>query len=175
MTERERLALDPLPASDAEIGRWLAAFEEVRRDTLRVLAEIPPDAVDREPADGGDTVGTILYHIALIEIDWVYVDVLGRDRGADIPRHLFPFDDRVEDDHLTPVLGEPLQGHLDRLAATRSLALDELRALSPEGYHRTRTGESGDVAADWVVFHLIDHEVEHRVRLSTLRDLFRPT
>jgi hypothetical protein len=27
-----------------------------------------------------------------------------------------------------------------------------------------------DVAADWVVFHLIDHEIEHRVRLSALRD-----
>jgi hypothetical protein len=29
------------------------------------------------------------------------------------------------------------------------------------------------VSADWVVFHLIDHEVEHRVRLTALRDAFR--
>ena len=28
-------------------------------------------------------------------------------------------------------------------------------------------------AVSWVVFHLIDHEVEHRVRMSAIRDAFR--
>jgi hypothetical protein len=71
------------------------------------------------------------------------------------------------------VLRETLQGHLGRLAATRALALEELRTLSPDTYHQTPAGETEDVAADWVVFHLIDHEVEDRVRPSPLRDAFR--
>jgi hypothetical protein len=46
--------------------------------------------------------------------------------------------------------------------------------MSAEEFHRPRARETIDVSAAWVVFHLIDHEVEHRVRLTTLRDRFRP-
>ena len=171
MTERERRVLTPA-AGDPEIGRWLAAFEEVRHDTLNVVGEIPAGVVDLDPGSDGDTLGTVLYHVALIEIDWVFTDVL--DREGDIPHDLFPHSDRVDDGHLTPVVGETLEEHLDRLAKTRVLVLDVLRSMSPEDYHRSHARERYDVAADWVVFHLIDHEVEHRVRLSTLRDRFRP-
>ena len=170
MTERERVVLDPA-GGDAEIGRWLSAFEEVRRDTMQVLREIPAEAVDRDPGDGGDTLGTVLYHIALVEIDWVFIDVL--DRHDEIPLQTFRYDSRVEDGRLTPVLGETLVQHLERLATTRELVLGELRAMSSEDFHRVHAREEIDVSADWVVFHLIDHEVEHRVRLSRLRDLFR--
>jgi uncharacterized damage-inducible protein DinB len=164
------LVLHPI-AADAEVGRWLAALEEVRRDTLTVLAEIPDDAVDRDPGDDGDTVGTTLYHVALVEIDWVFTDVL--DREADIGLELFPVDARVEGGRLTPVLGETLAHHLDRLARTRSRILGELGAMSAAEFHRARAREGYEVSAGWAVFHLIDHEVEHRVRLSALRDKFR--
>lgn len=168
---RYRLVLDPL-GGDPEIGRWLAALEEVRRDTLKVLVDIPEDAVDRDRGDGGDTVGTVLYHMSLVEADWVFSDVL--DREADIGRDLFPADDRGDDGKLTPVLGETMARHLDRLTRTRALVLGELRSMSPDEFHRVRARDDYDVSADWVVFHLIDHEVEHRVRLSALRDTFRP-
>jgi hypothetical protein len=168
-TERERLVLEPA-AGDTEIGRWFAAFDEVRADTLRIVSSTPAGAVDVDAGDGGDGLGTVLYHVALVEVDWVFTDVL--DRQRDIPRDLFPHDDRVEDGRLTPVIGDSLAEHLDRLARTRELVLDALGAMTPEEYHRARPRERFDVAADWVVFHLIDHEVEHRVRLSALRDRF---
>ena len=168
---RYRLVLDP-GAGDPEIGRWLAALEEVRRDTLAILKDLPDDAVDRDPGDGGDTIGTILYHVALIEADWVFSDVL--DRESEIEHELFPSDDRTKDGHLSQIRGESVAQHLDRLARTRALVLRELGALSAEDFHRARARDDYDVAADWVVFHLIDHEVEHRVRLAALRDRFRP-
>ena len=172
MTDRERLVLDPSLHADPEIGRWLSAFEEVRHDTYTVLSTFPADAVDRDLGDGGDRLGTVLYHVALVEVDWVYTDVL--DQQDRIPSDLFPYDDRVEDGHLTPVLGESFAHHLDRLAATRALVLSELRTMDTAAFHLARARERIDVAADWVVFHLIDHEVEHRVRLSALRDGFAP-
>ena len=170
MTERERLVLDPV-ADDPEIGRWLSAFEKVRRDTLAVVSEIPDDAIDRDPGDGGNTLGTVLYHVALVEIDWLFSDVL--DREDDISRELIPYDSREEDGRLTPILGETTAEHLERLATVREIVLKELRAMSPDDYHRVHERGTIDVAADWVVFHLIDHEVEHRVRISALRDAFR--
>jgi hypothetical protein len=72
------------------------------------------------------------------------------------------------------VLGQSLTQHLDRLAATRALVLGELRSMDASAFHRTHARERIDVAADWVVFHLIDHEIEHRVRLAALRDGFAP-
>jgi len=156
---------------DPEIGRWLAALEEVRRDTLAVVDAIPADAIDGDPGDGGDTLGTILYHIALVEIDWVFTDVL--DREDDISRELIPYDSREEDGRLTPILGETVADHLERLATVRGTILGELRSMKPEDYHLVRGRKEIDVAADWIVFHLIDHEVEHRVRISALRDTFR--
>jgi hypothetical protein len=53
LTEREQRVLKPA-AGDPEIGRWLAAFEEVRHDTLEVVGEIPAGAIDQDPGDGGD-------------------------------------------------------------------------------------------------------------------------
>ena len=168
--DRYRLVLDPV-SGDPEIGRWLAALDEVRRDTLKVLADIPVDSVDRALGDGGDTVGTVLYHVALIEADWVFSDVL--DREADIPRDLFPSDARDDAGHLTPIPGQTMTQHLERIARTRTMVLDELRSMSPDDFHRVRARDDYDVSAGWVVFHLIDHEVEHRVRLVALRDAFR--
>ena len=167
---RDRLILDSVSA-DGEVGRWLAALEEVRRDTLAVLADIPSDAIDDDPGDGGDTIGTVLYHIALIEADWVFSDVLARAEA--VPADLFPVGDRLPDSHLSPLRGETMAQHLDRLARTRQLILDELRPMSAAEFHGARPRERIDVSAGWVVFHLIDHEVEHRVRLSALRDRLR--
>jgi uncharacterized damage-inducible protein DinB len=167
---RERLILESI-AADSDVGHWLAALEEVRQDTLKVLTDVPPDAVDSDPGDGGDTVGTVLYHVALVEADWVFADVL--DRPGDMPADLFPLGDRLPDSRLSPLGGETLAQHLDRLARTRDLILDQLRPMSADEFHRPRAREKFDVTAAWVVFHLIDHEVEHRVRLTTLRDRFR--
>ena len=167
---RERKVLESISADD-EVGRWLAALEEVRRDTLEVLAEIPPDAVDTDPGDGGDTIGTVLYHVALIEADWVFADVL--DRESDVPGELFPVEHRLPDSRLSPLPGETMVEHLDRLDRVRALILDALRPMSSSEFHESRARADYDVSAGWVVFHLIDHEVEHRVRLSALRDQFR--
>lgn len=168
--DRYRLVLDPV-SGDPEVGRWLAALDEVRRDTLKVLADLPDDAVDRDLGDGGDTVGTVLYHVALVEADWVFSDVL--DRESDIGRDLFPADARGPEGRLSPVLSQTMAQHLDRIARTRAMVLDELRSMSADDFHRVRSRDDYDVSADWVVFHLIDHEVEHRVRLVALRDAFR--
>jgi uncharacterized damage-inducible protein DinB len=171
--DRARLVLDPLPGSvDPEVARWLAALEEVRRDTLTMIATIPADAVDRDPGDGGDTIGTVLYHVALVELDWVFTDVLGREDDPAMV-DLLPHDSRIDGGRLTPVRGESLQAHLDRLAHARSAVLAELRPMTSGEFHRARARAQADVSAVWAVFHLIDHEVEHRVRLSALCDMFR--
>jgi len=39
-------------------------------------------------------------------------------------------------------------------------------------FHRVRTLESYDVAPDWAVHHILQHEAEHRSHIAWLRDSF---
>jgi uncharacterized damage-inducible protein DinB len=167
--EREVLALEPV-ADDPEVGRWLSAMEDARRDTLRELDDVQDEAVDWRPEGAENTIGTLLYHIALVEADWLLTDILGSDGAALWPHDWLPFDDRDAEHRLTAVQGESLERHLDRLAAVRSLFLDQMRSMSGEEFHRVRSRERFDVAADWVVHHLLQHEAEHRAQIAALRD-----
>lgn len=168
MPEREVLALEPL-GDDPEVGRWLAALEDGRRDTLRELESIAPAIVDRHPDGPLDSIGTLLYHIALIEADWVATEILGLDEPPELAA-LLPWPDRMPDGHLTQVEGVTLEAHVARLAGVRAFALDRIRPMSAEEFHRIRSLPTYDVAPDWVIHHLLQHEAEHRSHLAWIRD-----
>ena len=172
--EREVLALQPV-ADDPEVGRWLSAMEDARRDTLKELDGVPDEAVDWRPDGAHNTIGTLLYHIATVEAGWLLIDILGPEGEPWMPRarELLPVDDRDVDGRLMVVEGESLQQHLDRLAAVRELFLELMRPLTNEEFHRIRVRDEYDVAADWTVHHLLQHEAEHRAQIAALREAYR--
>jgi len=172
MPTRERLVLEP-GGADPEVGRWLAALEDGRRDTLRELVGVTPAMVDRRPDGPLDSIGTLLYHIALIEADWIGTDILGLDEPAELAA-LLPWPDRRPDGHLTTVEGLSLSEHVGRLAAIRAFALERLRPMSAVEFHRVRSLPDYDVAPDWVIHHLLQHEAEHRSHVAWIRDSAPP-
>src|SRR5688572_9752524 len=107
MGERELLILEPM-ADAPEVGRWLSAMEDGRHDTLRELDGVTDDLVDLRPAGSENSIGTALYHVALIEADWLVDDILGEDLGTSELVSLFPHDTRDAQGVLTVVAGEPL-------------------------------------------------------------------
>ncbi len=172
MSHRDRLALDPI-APDQEVGRWLAALEDGRRDTIRELDRVDAGVIDRRPDGPLDTIGTLLYHIGLIEADWVASDVLGLMDPPELAAWL-PWPDRTEDGRLTPVTGLSLDEHLERLGAIRTWTLDRLRTLDGADFHRVRSMPDYDVAPDWAVHHILQHEAEHRAHIAWIRDTSSP-
>jgi aminoglycoside 6'-N-acetyltransferase len=172
---RERLALDP-GSDDPEVGRWLAALEDARRDTLAELERVTPAMVDWYPDAPLNSIGTLLYHIALIEADWVASEILELDEPAEL-QALLPRPDRervgdVEERRLSRVDGQPLAAHVERLAAVRAWAIERLRSMSAADFHRIRALDAYDVAPDWVLHHLLQHEAEHRSHIALLRDMY---
>jgi DinB superfamily len=130
-TEHEHNVLDPWPgAFDVEVGRWLTAFADVRRGTERLLDAFEPEDIDRDPGDGGDTLGSVLHHVASVEIAWLYIDIL--DRRDDIDRRRWPYDSREADGRLTIVRGETLAQHRERLAEARAEVVGIIAAMSNE-------------------------------------------
>jgi hypothetical protein len=168
VTDRELLTLEPI-ADAPEVGRWLSAMEDGRRDTLRELDDVTDSMLDLRPAGSENSIGTALYHVALIEADWLLDDILGEPLADSELAPLFPVDARDEEGILTAVAGEPLSTHLDRLGRVRQLLIERLRPIDVDEFHAPRAREDYDVSPAWVVHHLLQHESEHRSEIGWLR------
>jgi uncharacterized damage-inducible protein DinB len=166
---RDRLVLEGADAVDRVVATWLSALQEARERTLRAVEGVGDDEVDRTPDGATNTIGTLLYHIAAIEADWLFADILGPESDRPWPAELFPDDVRDDSGILTAIQGVPLGEHLTRLARTRSLLMENLSDFTAEDLNRVRRREEYDVSAAWVVHHLLQHEAEHRAHISALR------
>jgi len=171
---RERLALDPI-ADDPEVGRWLSALEDGRRDTLRELERVTPEMLDWYPNAPLNSIGTLLYHVALIEADWVITEILELTETPPEIERLLPWAARDDDRNLSRIDGQDLATHLDRLQGVRDFVLHRLRPMSNEEFHRIRELEPYDVAPDWAIHHILQHEAEHRSHIAWLRDTYLGT
>jgi uncharacterized damage-inducible protein DinB len=167
---KETLVTLPLAGYAPEVGAALWQLEDARHRTLRLLNDLPPDYVDAET--GGNTVGTILYHVALIEADWLYAEILEEPVPKEVMA-LLPADHRNEEGVLTFVRGQTLAQHLERLQAIRNQLLKRLRTLTAEDLHRPRQLASYDVSPAWVLHHLAQHEAEHRGELGAMLTALR--
>ncbi|MBX3001003.1 MAG: DinB family protein [Caldilineaceae bacterium] len=168
--ERNQLVLKPLPDYDLEVGYALAALEECRQRTREKFANLPEALIDWTPPGWANSIGSLLYHIALIEADWLYCEILVRDFPAEVIA-LFPYDVRTEDGNLTVVAGLTLAEHWRRLDQVRSTFLEEMRSIGAEDFRRVRELPPYDVTPIWVIHHLIQHESEHRGEMGMGRTL----
>jgi uncharacterized damage-inducible protein DinB len=166
LLERRTLLVSPLPEYEEEIGRWLWCLEDVRRTLITELTGISQSILDTK-VDERQTIGSILYHIALIEADWLYVEVLGAEWDPEISS-LFPLDSRSEDGSLTHIEGQSLEEHSYRLNKVREVFLSYFRSMDLTDWRKPRVLEHYDVTPEWVVYHLIEHESHHRGQIFQL-------
>ena len=108
----------------------------------------------------GNTIGALLYHVAAVELDWLYRDILEGER-PDWSHDLFPHEVREEDGRLTSVRGIPLADHVARLATVRQHLQSDLAGLTDKDFRRTREISGGGGTPEWILHHLREHEAEH--------------
>jgi uncharacterized damage-inducible protein DinB len=161
-----RLTLEFPDAKAPQVAPWLAALEDSRRRTLDALEGVAEDDLVRTGPQSGNSIASLLYHIAAIEADWLFSEIL--ESAKPFPAELFPFDVREEGGRLTPVTGMTLSEHLQRLASVRTLLLAELSGMEADELRRVRSLPDYDVAPDWVLHHLMQHEAEHRAQIAEL-------
>ncbi len=159
-----------LPGYAVEIGRALWMLEDTRRRTKDHLKGLSPAVLDWHASETDNTIGTLLYHMAAIELDWLYAEVLEQAAPADL-MVLFPYDVREHQGQLTPVKAGTLEAYVVRLDTTRATLLAAFRPLTLEDYRRLRWLEDYDVTPEWVLHHLMQHEAEHRGQIIEIRRL----
>jgi uncharacterized damage-inducible protein DinB len=169
--ERRSLLVTPLPEYEEEIGRWLWCLEDVRRILIKGLTGISQSALDTK-MDERQTIGSLLYHIALIEADWLYVEVLGTEWDPEM-RSLFPLECRSEDGSLAHIEGQSLEEHFHRLNTVRQVFLSHFHSMDLKDWRKPRVLEHYEVTPEWVVYHLIEHESHHRGQIFQLLSKLR--
>ena len=169
---RRRLLFQPLPGYEPEVGRAMWPVEDARRRTAHALAGIDMKLVDWVPPGGSGTdtqsLGTLLYHMAAIEADWLYEEALGRPWPPAV-KALFPYPVRDAHAQLTVVTGESLEAHWARLEEVRRRLLAAYQTMTLEDFRRVRALPEYDVTPEWVLHHLMQHEAEHRGQIVGLR------
>lgn len=143
-------------------------MEDTRQSTKASLDGVSDAVVAWVPPDGSSSIGTVLYHIALIEADWLYVEVLEQEYAPAIAAR-FPHAPRDADDQLVQVQGGTLTDHLVRLDAVREQLLQVFQAMEVDDFRRLRHLAEYEVTPEWVLHHLMQHEAEHRSQLGALR------
>ncbi len=169
------LHMGALPGYPEEARRWLWALEELRRRTLRIMQGLDQRTLDWEGPNGDENaIGTLLYHIALVEMDWLFMDIREVDMPAAV-RELLPQPMRTGK-RLTPMRGVALSLHMDRLDRSRRILLEDLRSVTLEDWRRPRNPKGADysVTPEWIVFHLVEHEAGHASQIASLKARKRP-
>jgi len=166
--DREALAIVSIGAAVPEIGRYLWMLQDTRQQTEQALAGLDPTVLNWSPLPAANTIGTLLYHIAFVEADWLYEDALEQPIPAAVAA-LLPQSDRNHDGHLTVVTDRTLAQHLSVLVAVRERLIAAFSAMSLDDFHRLRPRPRYDVSPEWCVYHLVEHEVEHRGEIRTIR------
>lgn len=175
MSERTQRVIAPLPAAAPEIGKWLWALEETRARTKRMIDGITQEELDALPAGFTNAIGSLLYHIALIEADYLCIDVMGLDDYLPEMKAIFPAPDRTEDGRLAIVSGVPLDEHLRRLDLVRERLIAHFAMMTAKEaiYARPFPEWDYDISPEWTLFHLTQHEGEHRGEIGSLLTVMR--
>lgn len=136
--ELRRAVVEPTGGCPPEIGASLWTLQEARRRTLGYVQGISQAVLDWGPPGQRYSAATLLCHIAVFEVDWLYIDILGGkvDEERRIPEcppgiaEQLPYPILMEDGSYTPVSGEPLAVHLERLSAIRQAFVNVLTGMS---------------------------------------------
>ncbi len=167
---RQELAIAPFRSVDPEIGRMLWMLQDTRERMKQSLQGLDPNQIDLAPEPYKNSIGSLLYHVAVIETDWLYAEVLEREIPDEV---LMLFPEGVRDD--SGVLAAPqqreLERHLQVLDQIRALVLESYGAMTLDDFRRPRNLPQYDVTPEWVLHHLMQHEAEHRGHIQSLREI----
>lgn len=164
---REILEVRPLEGYPPEIAVWLWAMAETRQRTKAYVRGVSQTVLDwAGPSGDENSIGTLLYHLAGVEMGWLYGDILERP----FPEKDFPVPGTTQG-RLTPVAGVPLGDHLARLDRCRAVFLEEIKAMTLDDWSRLRRPEGEDYAVSpaWAVFHLVEHEAGHAAQIGIMK------
>ena len=145
---RDQLVFEAVLGFSPEIGRMIWMLEQGRQRSKATLTGLGDGDLDWTPAPGMNSIGALLYHLAAIEADWLYNEVLGEQPfPPEIVAH-FPEDVRDDQGQLVADSRNGSGTHLRRLDTVRDHLLAAFREMSRADFTRVRALPDYDVTPD---------------------------
>jgi len=143
-------------------------LEACRRDTKATINGMNEELLHWRLADNDSNIGDLLYHIALVEADWLYTEVLQKPIPEQIGKDL-SHEDRDNLGRLIHIGEETAGALVSRLDAVRSELKTSYWNMDYADFRRLRQLPKYDVSPEWVLHHLLQHEAEHRGQINLLK------
>ena len=137
-----------------KLSKLFSQWDQIHKDTLRVLDGFSEAELTHTPYDGGWSVGEIALHIASAEDGW-FGTIVMKTYEKWPKNHTMEVYPSIE--AIKTLLSDT---HAKTMAFLETLTLDDLEAV----YH----SDWGEFSLGFIIWHVIEHEVHHRGELSLI-------
>lgn len=170
-------------------SREAASFYSQLQDQTRVLLEsvrgITAQELEWQPERGTNTIGMLLAHNAVAEVQWTQVALLGMTE----PDCMIAIGISIDDDGMpiapdaaapAALKGKPLAYYEDLLARARAYFKDAAVQVTDADMDKEITrprpdGSKRVLNVRWALYHAHEHFAGHRGQIQLLRHLYRAT
>jgi len=170
MPEILRLDSDAIGCKEPLVARYLTMLADCRALTIDAIKSMRFDLLYWRRNDFDSNISDLLYHIAFVEADWLFVDVREESIPLALSEHL-SYTDRDNQGRLIHIGTEELEASLNRLGRVRTALNETFSAMTLAEFRRLRKSERREVSPEWVLHHLLQHEAEHRGQINLLKRL----
>lgn len=140
--------------------------------TKKYIAGMTEPQLSWYPNERVESVGTLLLHIAAVEMSWIQEDIM-RKRMPNEWIIAFPIRFNIPQ-----VTGRPLEHFLEKLDTVRAGTRQTLATLTDEELDRQVTSlddadnpDAEKYSIEWILYHLIEHEAHHRGQIAQMKRL----
>ena len=167
---KQLLEIRPMESQEPLLGYWLAYLHDCRSRTKEMITFVKEEQLNEVFPQQTNTIGALLYHIALIEVDYLYVEILQQDY-PDFVKQWLPVDDRDTQGNLSVVKDWTLQQYVTLLEDVRNLLIKTLSEMTLEDFRKVRVLPHYDISPEYVCLFLLQHETSHRGQIQALLHL----
>jgi uncharacterized damage-inducible protein DinB len=153
------------------VAEYFAQMEELRSAVKEYVRDLTPEQLFWQPYEGGNSIGTLLLHLAGTEAYWVRERIGGekltREEWAEYGMEDYPKLKSPEGKDVSFYFGK-----LDAMRERTRLALAKIKGSDLARPHQVEhEGKTYTFSVRWVLHHLVDHEAHHKGQFAILRRL----
>lgn len=158
-------------SSNPRLALLISQMKEIRVSLMKRIENLEIGILDFSPDEKEiETIGTLLVHIAGVEWAWIFADI--EKQEMDIKKWKYGFPMR-NDINIPQIKGKRISYYIGLLNEVREEVFIYLSKLTDQDLDRIIEVEGSKFTVEWILYHLIEHEIIHYGQISILKRLYK--